>query len=161
MAVSLTTAGGINLNSKTTYFLANLDLGVTEREESWLQPAVLGAAPTLMGYWDRATKMTIGVRVKAASIAALRTAIENVRNEFVVQSVNTSQGGDNYLTWNDGTASRVIPTYASNIAPLPIQSSDTSMFMVLGQFTAIDWTFQLWRSPYYASEAATKRTPVM
>lgn len=163
MATTLITGSGINLNA-APYALVGVDLGQTPRNAVWFRPAVLGSVPQLAGYVDAEASVTIQLIVSATSAAALQNAITAVRNEFMTGYVNTTKGGDNFITYSIGGTTKTVITYASPIDPVPLDaiSADATYAAIASQqFLVPRWTFSVWRQPYFFEDIAARQTPVI
>ena len=165
---TLTTGGGVALNNRTTYWVNSIDLGDTGRSEFWLKPAVLGAVPILGGYVDDVGIVTIHLRILGSSLANLQTLMEAVRNEFLTAAVNTTKGGDNFITWTpagsgSGTTKTIV-TYATKIPAFNLaqeQSGAKALRTAAREWQVLDWPIAVTRQPYFYEDTAGFKTPVM
>ena len=149
MTVTLRTATPVDLNDGIRYELVGFDLGQTQRDEAWLEN-MWSPEPVLTASQDRKTKVTIQLHVYgrltangAVSPNTLRTNVETVRNEFSARS--------NALTWGFGPTLVNISTYPSPIDPVPFEQSG---YFVHNLNQVLQWTFQVWRAPYYQNQSA-------
>lgn len=144
-------ADRLDLNDFSTYEVQRFMLG-SSRRESWIEP--WNGIPQLVKNQQLRVATTIALTIRAASVAAVRTAVEDIRDEF--------SDREGILSWNYGDAVQRVMTFPSNIVTMD-ERDERTIYLVDKLHVLPVWEFQVWRSATLldATNALTTAVPVM